>query len=160
MCTFLFLGAICFVVASILLETDASPPKTDNAESDAGKGPLIAQDSLTLSGLTVEYNGENLGNRFVCAAQPISKEKNDIFYYEMTISALTYASIGFAKKQMPERASDGGHQNIYEYDNFGNRVKSREFVVGDVVGCGVNFKTGKFFYTKKGELLREKKNKN
>ncbi|KAI3410371.1 Ran-binding protein 9 [Globodera pallida] len=112
---------------------------------------MIAQDGLTLSGLTVEYTGVNNGNRFVCAAKPIPKD--DMFYYEVTISALTYASIGFATNQMPERAIEGVRQNTYEYDNFGNGVKSREFVVGDVVGCGVNFKTGKFFYTKKGELL-------
>nr|AFN86178.1 secreted SPRY domain-containing protein 15 [Globodera rostochiensis] len=137
--TFLFLAAICLLVAaSILLQTDASPKAnaklekvpSGNAESTpvltlqnrwaySARDEKLAWDSAARdekleltepAGLIVQFIGENSKHRSVRAKLPIPKGNSGIFYYEVTISGDGDAIyIGLATEQMPLRDTHVGY---------------------------------------------------
>ncbi|KAI3407408.1 Ran-binding protein 9 [Globodera pallida] len=145
---FLFLGAVCLLVA------DASPPpKTNtklenelsssgNAETNADASPeniapeptlqnqwdsKVCNDGLTLSTLSgddapllvVEHTGNNCGVRFVLAKKPIPNEKSGIFYFEVEILAFTGPiSMGLATKKLLDK-SESVKKQVYAYDSSG-----------------------------------------
>uniref|UniRef100_A0A914HL48 B30.2/SPRY domain-containing protein n=1 Tax=Globodera rostochiensis TaxID=31243 RepID=A0A914HL48_GLORO len=137
--TFLFLAAICLLVAaSILLQTDASPKAnaklekvpSGNAESTpvltlqnrwaySARDEKLAWNSAARdekleltepAGLIVQFIGENSKHRSVRAKLPIPKGNSGIFYYEVTISGDGDAIyIGLATEQMPLRDTYVGY---------------------------------------------------
>ncbi|KAI3420776.1 Ran-binding protein 9 [Globodera pallida] len=150
---FLFLGAVCLLVA------DASPPPKTNTK---------LENELSSSG-----NAEtNAGVRFVLAKKPIPNEKSGIFYFEVEILAFTGPiSMGLATKKLELNKSESvkkqvyvvGNQ-VYAYDSSGY-ITGLDFndnhafivnnkIVGETfVGCGVDLEKGQIFYTKNGEFL-------
>nr|AFN86180.1 secreted SPRY domain-containing protein 19 [Globodera rostochiensis]CAC21848.1 hypothetical protein [Globodera rostochiensis] len=181
--TFLFLAAVCLLVA------DASPPpKTNtklekgpasagNAESTPGLPPQNRWDTdahhkdLTLTdGLIVQNNGKDKEWRYVFAKQSIPKD--GIFYYEVKILEKgTRVQIGLATKQMPLDKPVGWSEGTYAYASAGYfwghkdskctigtangrpYIKGPWFGNGDVIGCGVDFANRQIFYTKNGQRL-------
>ncbi|KAI3418486.1 SPRY domain-containing protein 3 [Globodera pallida] len=138
--TFLFLAAICLLVAtSILLETDASPPPKPNkklekgpassgkAESTPGLTPenrwVARHEDLTFietDGLIAQSTGEKIGFRSVRAELPIPK--SGIFYYEVTILEKGEHNgifIGLAPKEMPLDECVGQSVGTYAYGSSG-----------------------------------------
>uniref|UniRef100_A0A183BWT9 B30.2/SPRY domain-containing protein n=1 Tax=Globodera pallida TaxID=36090 RepID=A0A183BWT9_GLOPA len=143
--TFLFLVAICLLVAaSILLETDASPPPKPNKNTKLEKGPSSAGNAESTPALQltrenqwdsaarhkdlefkdakqliVQHNGEEKRFRSVRAKLPIPND--GFFYYEVTILKVTDhgISIGLATEQMPVDEWVGESKGTYGYSNFG-----------------------------------------
>uniref|UniRef100_A0A914I1X1 Secreted SPRY domain-containing protein 9 n=1 Tax=Globodera rostochiensis TaxID=31243 RepID=A0A914I1X1_GLORO len=177
--TFLFLAAICLLVAaSTLLETDASPPpktnaKLENEPSTGNAEPKAEQnrwdsaachEGLTLSPdkLIVEFAGENSGWRSVRAKQQLIS-KDGIFYYEVKISGnVNGIYIGLATEQMPLDTWVGRDKGSYAYSNSGSfwGHKQRPFIEGnpkfdpnDIIGCGFHLKSRQIIYTKNDKLL-------
>uniref|UniRef100_A0A914H6D6 Secreted SPRY domain-containing protein 24 n=1 Tax=Globodera rostochiensis TaxID=31243 RepID=A0A914H6D6_GLORO len=180
--TVLYLAAICFVVAAIQLKTDASPPETSNENSGLttdnqwDSDAAACHEDLKLSERQVtppakrkkathsepkqlvvehtrEYSSSKLLYRSVFAVEQIPK--SGIFYYEVKIKmkGCLDVYIGLATKQMELNEGVGPPKDTYAYDSsgiiWGHEVKG----CGQVVGCGVNLKNGKIFYTLDGEIL-------
>uniref|UniRef100_A0A914H5Y3 B30.2/SPRY domain-containing protein n=1 Tax=Globodera rostochiensis TaxID=31243 RepID=A0A914H5Y3_GLORO len=163
---FLFLGAVCLLVA------DASPAEIDITPVLTLQNQwVLAADNkdLTLSALSgdvplvVEHTGNNCGVRSVRAKESIPNEKSGIFYFEVEILAFTGSiTMGLARSKLK------WYQNVenqgYAYDSSGyitgidfnekHAFIVRNKIVGETfVGCGVNLATRQIFYTKNGELL-------
>uniref|UniRef100_A0A183CHV9 B30.2/SPRY domain-containing protein n=1 Tax=Globodera pallida TaxID=36090 RepID=A0A183CHV9_GLOPA len=144
--TFIFFIAICLlVVASILLETDASPKpnkklekgpsSSGNAESTPGPTPenpwAARHEDLTLiepDGLIVQNNGKNSGCRSVRAK--LSIPKSDIFYYEVKILKKVKGKgaiyIGLATKETPLDECVGQSVGTYAYGSAMDGLLSLE----------------------------------
>uniref|UniRef100_A0A914IDN1 Secreted SPRY domain-containing protein 4 n=1 Tax=Globodera rostochiensis TaxID=31243 RepID=A0A914IDN1_GLORO len=137
---------------------------------------LSEPEQLPGSRLIVKYNEYNYESRSVRAEQPITKSKSDMFYYEVKILALALTgiiSIGVGPKQMPLNKEIGMLKGTYAYGSgrkafiWGHELAGcrhangrpyifegiPEFRADDVIGCGVNLKNRKIFYTKNGVLL-------
>ncbi|KAL3070470.1 hypothetical protein niasHT_032260 [Heterodera trifolii] len=87
------------------------------------------------SQLTVNCNGNGFGWHSVFAKFPISKCCRPlIFYFEMKVTKLeSFASIGFATKEMPLDGAIGQHLNSYGYrsdGSFGCNGISRPYKMG------------------------------
>uniref|UniRef100_A0A914HFB8 B30.2/SPRY domain-containing protein n=1 Tax=Globodera rostochiensis TaxID=31243 RepID=A0A914HFB8_GLORO len=149
----------------------------DSAACD--KGLTLSPDQLI-----ADYTGVYWGHRSVSAEHPIPKKKSGFFYYEVEILAHKghYILIGLGpNKCIMPRGNVIGVDEGYAYRNngdiwghkvdgcsdffgrpyitgqpqFGSKVVNGVAVVSlDVVGCGVNLKTGQIFYTKNGALLK------
>uniref|UniRef100_A0A914HNB0 B30.2/SPRY domain-containing protein n=1 Tax=Globodera rostochiensis TaxID=31243 RepID=A0A914HNB0_GLORO len=141
--TFLFLAAICLLVAaSILLQTDASPRKKPKLE----KGPSSSGNAESTPGLTLEnqwvsaapdvklahigpkqliaqHNGEIEAHRSVRAELPILTENLGTFYYEMKILEKGKDEgvfIGLSTIEMPLSDTHVGYYNgTYGYASDG-----------------------------------------
>nr|AFN86177.1 secreted SPRY domain-containing protein 10 [Globodera rostochiensis] len=148
-------------------------------DSDASdKGLTLSPDQLI-----ADYTGLHLGHRSVSAEQPIPKIKSGFFYYEVeTLEREGKSiSIGLGPNKGLPTGKEIGVDEGYAYDNngdvWGHKVDGcfnyhgRPYIKGehqfadrdavngvvlvsiDVVGCGVNLKTGQIFYTQNGVLL-------
>ncbi|KAI3416421.1 hypothetical protein GPALN_005953 [Globodera pallida] len=152
--TFLFLCAVCLIVASFLQETGAWPPKTTSNNNNPGltignkwnsKANSCHRD-LTLSEpdqLTAQVTGENLGYRSsVFAVQPVPQINSGIFYYEVEIKGIVGAiSIGLATKQMALNKEVGEFQG-YAY-HFGS-----VFLCHEAEGCSYTHNVKRPYYNK------------
>ncbi|EMT71020.1 Serine/threonine-protein phosphatase 6 regulatory ankyrin repeat subunit A [Fusarium odoratissimum] len=92
---------------------------------------------------------------------------SECFYYEIEVlhvSNQTHCVFGFCQSFVPQKSLPGWHEGSWAYhgDDGGlfveegwrtNRESDQTFEVGDVVGCGMNFETGKGYRTKNGVLL-------
>ncbi|KAJ2973294.1 hypothetical protein NUW58_g8972 [Xylaria curta] len=91
-----------------------------------------------------------------------------IYYFEVTLltkrrDETTTVCVGFAAKNASlarppgwEQESWGYHGDdgdIYSGGNVGRKYKDTTFSAGDIIGCGVNFRTGQAFFTKNGANL-------
>ncbi|KAI0440672.1 concanavalin A-like lectin/glucanase domain-containing protein [Xylaria telfairii] len=91
-----------------------------------------------------------------------------IYYFEVTLLSkrrdeTTTVCIGFVAKNTSlarppgwEQESWGYHGDdgdIYSGGNVGKKYKDTTFSAGDVIGCGINFRTGHAFFTKNGTNL-------
>ncbi|KAI8953549.1 ran-binding protein [Xylaria longipes] len=91
-----------------------------------------------------------------------------IYYFEVTLfpkrrDETTTVCVGFVAKNTSlarppgwEQESWGYHGDdgdIYSGGNVGKKYKDTTFSAGDVIGCGVNFRTGQAFFTKNGANL-------
>ncbi|KAI1756380.1 ran-binding protein [Xylaria castorea] len=91
-----------------------------------------------------------------------------IYYFEVTLLSkrrdeTTSVCVGFVAKNTSlarptgwEQESWGYHGDdgdIYSGGNVGKTYKDITFSGGDVIGCGVNFRTGQTFFTKNGANL-------
>ncbi|KAI1322549.1 ran-binding protein [Xylariaceae sp. FL0255] len=112
---------------------------------------------------TREQDHESCGIR---ADHPMPSQAG-IYYYEITIQSRrkdeTSVCVGFMSKTASlarppgwEPESWGFHGDdgeVYSGGNVGKKY-SEPFGSGDIIGCGVNFRTGQAFFTKNGEFLR------
>ncbi|KAI0402184.1 ran-binding protein [Xylaria palmicola] len=91
-----------------------------------------------------------------------------IYYFEVTLLSkrkeeATTVCVGFVSKNASlarppgwEQESWGYHGDdgdIYSGGNVGRKYKDTPFTSGDVIGCGVNFRSGQAFFTKNGANL-------
>ncbi|RDW62743.1 hypothetical protein BP5796_11045 [Coleophoma crateriformis] len=89
-----------------------------------------------------------------------------IFYYEVTIVSRkreeSSIGIGFSSKSVPLSRLPGWEPESWAYHgddgcSFGCQSSGKSygppFTAGDVVGCGINFRTGSAFFTKNGDHL-------
>uniref|UniRef100_A0A914HD33 Uncharacterized protein n=1 Tax=Globodera rostochiensis TaxID=31243 RepID=A0A914HD33_GLORO len=135
--TFLFLAAICLLVAaSTLLETDASPPPNTNTKlgkgpSSSGKAEPNTDASPQTNTKLIPGNAEtNAVNRTVLAVGPIPKINSGIFFFEVEILAKgSIVSIGLCTDKT---------QFLREFGPIG---------AGVVIGCGLNLAKKTKFYT-------------
>ncbi|CAJ2502920.1 Uu.00g103140.m01.CDS01 [Anthostomella pinea] len=124
---------------------------------------------VSVDGLEVKYNQTVRNSREqeheVCsirANHPMPTQAG-IYYFEVILMGKrrdeTTVCIGFLGKNVnlnrppgwePESwGYHGDDGDVYSGGNVGKRYKDT-FGVGDVVGCGVNFRTGQVFFTKNG----------
>ncbi|KAI1745068.1 concanavalin A-like lectin/glucanase domain-containing protein [Xylaria scruposa] len=91
-----------------------------------------------------------------------------IYYFEVMLISkrrdeTTTVCVGFVAKNTSlarppgwEQESWGYHGDdgdIYSGGNVGKKYKDTTFSAGDIIGCGVNFRTGQAFFTKNGANL-------
>ncbi|KAI0185704.1 SPRY domain-containing protein [Xylaria flabelliformis] len=91
-----------------------------------------------------------------------------IYYFEVSLLSkrrdeTTTVCVGFVAKNTSlarppgwEQESWGYHGDdgdIYFGSNVGKKYKETTFSAGDIIGCGVNFRTGQAFFTKNGANL-------
>ncbi|CVL09843.1 uncharacterized protein FPRN_13401 [Fusarium proliferatum] len=116
-------------------------------------------------GVNVPPTAEGMGSylRTQEAIPPDSK----CFYYEIEVlhvSNETCCVFGFCQAFVPQRSLPGWHEGSWAYhgDDGGlyiegawhiSRESDQTFDVGDIIGCGMNFETGKGYHTKNGVLL-------
>ncbi|TVY92111.1 Ran-binding protein [Lachnellula willkommii] len=89
-----------------------------------------------------------------------------IYYYEVTIISRkreeSSIGIGFSSKSVPLSRLPGWEPESWAYHgddghSFGGQASGKHygppFAATDVIGCGVNFRTGSAFFTKNGDFL-------
>ncbi|KAH6682935.1 hypothetical protein B0J14DRAFT_556204 [Halenospora varia] len=89
-----------------------------------------------------------------------------IYYYEVTIISRkreeSSIGIGFSSKNVPLTRLPGWEPESWAYHgddghSFGCQTSGKHygppFTAGDIIGCGVNFRTGSAFFTKNGDHL-------
>lgn len=134
------------------------------------KVPVVV---VSEEGCKLEHQG-NLRTSIV-ANRPISSGLSK-YYYEITIqeqedtSPNAELAIGFCTLSdtsllsfpgwpQPSAASSkswayhGDNGGFYSYVSFEAKCLGREFGPGDVIGCGVDFGTGKIWYTRNGMMI-------
>uniref|UniRef100_A0A183CGQ7 B30.2/SPRY domain-containing protein n=1 Tax=Globodera pallida TaxID=36090 RepID=A0A183CGQ7_GLOPA len=161
-----FLAAICFVVAVIQLETDASPPTSNK---NTGLTPenqwnyAVHHWQLTLSEreqksdathskpkqLVVEYTIED--RNVECSVFAVERiPTSGIFYYEVKIESKQWLQvfIGLATEQMKVNEGVGLAERTYAYDSsgliWGHEVEGCEHGVNDrpYINKGIPFNDG------------------
>lgn len=146
------------------------PPLPTRWNKDDKFGAL----EVSANGLEVKYNPALRTAREqeheICgirADNPMPSQAG-IYYFEVTLLSkrrdeTTTVCVGFVTKNVSlarppgwEQESWGYHGDdgdIYSGSNVGKKYKETTFSSGDVVGCGVNFRTGQAFFTKNGVNL-------
>ncbi|KAI1129163.1 ran-binding protein [Nemania abortiva] len=144
----------------------AVPPLPTRWNKDDKFGAL----EVSANGLEVKYNSALRTTREqeheICgirADHPMPSQAG-IYYFEVTLLSkrrdeATTVCVGFVTKNVSlarppgwEQESWGYHGDdgdIYSGSNVGKRYRDT-FTAGDVIGCGVNFRTGEAFFTKNG----------
>ncbi|KAI0867995.1 ran-binding protein [Hypoxylon argillaceum] len=148
----------------------AVPPLPSRWNKDDKFGAL----EVSANGLEVKYNPALRTTREqeheICgirADHPMPSQAG-IYYFEVTLLSkrrdeATTVCVGFVSKNASlarppgwEAESWGYHGDdgdIYSGSNVGKKYKDTAFNAGDVIGCGVNFRTGQAFFTKNGANL-------
>ncbi|KAI1109277.1 ran-binding protein [Nemania sp. NC0429] len=148
------------------------PPLPTRWNKDDKVGAL----EVSANGLEVKYNPalrttrEREHDHEICgirADHPMPSQAG-IYYFEVTLLSkrrdeTTTVCVGFVTKNVSlarppgwEQESWGYHGDdgdIYSGSNVGKKYKETTFSSGDVIGCGVNFRTGQAFFTKNGVNL-------
>ncbi|KAJ8122457.1 hypothetical protein ONZ43_g1356 [Nemania bipapillata] len=146
------------------------PPLPTRWNKDDKFGAL----EVSANGLEVKYNPALRTTREqdheICgirADHPMPSQAG-IYYFEVTLLSkrrdeATTVCVGLVSKNVSlarppgwEQESWGYHGDdgdIYSGSNVGRKYKDTAFSAGDVIGCGVNFRTGQAFFTKNGANL-------
>ncbi|KAI0107157.1 ran-binding protein [Nemania sp. FL0031] len=150
--------------------TSAVPPLPTRWNKDDKSGAL----EVSANGLEVKYNPALRTTREqdheICgirADHPMPSQAG-IYYFEVTLlpkrrDEATTVCVGFVTKNVSlarppgwEQESWGYHGDdgdVYTGSNVGKKYRDAPFAAGDVIGCGVNFRTGHAFFTKNGSNL-------
>ncbi|KAI1347003.1 ran-binding protein [Xylaria sp. FL0043] len=150
--------------------TTAVPPLPTRWNKDDKFGAI----EVSANGLEVKYNPALRTTREqdheICgirADHPMPTQAG-IYYFEITLLSkrreeTTTVCLGFVAKGVslarpPGWESDsygyhGDDGDIYSGGNVGKKYKDTTFSAGDVIGCGVNFRTGQAFFTRNGVNL-------
>uniref|UniRef100_A0A914H746 B30.2/SPRY domain-containing protein n=1 Tax=Globodera rostochiensis TaxID=31243 RepID=A0A914H746_GLORO len=163
--TFFFLAAICFVVASIMMETDALPKKNSklkNGPSSSGNAEPKA--TSRQRNRLIDEIINNWESRTLYTVDPIKKSESEIFYYEVKVKGTKvkegkeklngHVSIGLGPKKRVVGDSKGfayGSSGFFTATGCAQNLDASKFGANDVVGCGVDFANRKIFYTKNGQ---------
>ncbi|KAI3325886.1 ran-binding protein [Xylariaceae sp. AK1471] len=154
------------------LELNSTVPLLPVRWNTADKcGPL----EVSANGLEVKYNAslrttrEREQDHEMCGirADHAMPAQAGIYYFEVTLLSKrrdeTTVCVGFLGKNVTltrppgwEPESWGYHGDdgdIYSGGNVGKKYRDTTFSAGDVIGCGVNFRTGQAFFTKNGKDL-------
>ncbi|RWA07519.1 hypothetical protein EKO27_g7586 [Xylaria grammica] len=146
------------------------PPLPSRWNKDDKSGAL----EVSSNGLEVKYNPALRTTREqdheICgirADHPMPTQAG-IYYFEVTLlpkrrEESTTVCVGFVAKNVSlsrppgwEQDSWGYHGDdgeIYSGGNVGKKYQDTTFSAGDVIGCGVNFRTAQAFFTKNGHYL-------
>ncbi|KAI1290615.1 ran-binding protein [Xylaria venustula] len=151
--------------------TSTIPPLPTRWNKDDKFGAI----EVSANGLEVKYNPAlrtttREQDHEICgirADHPMPTQAG-IYYFEVTLLSKrrdesTTVCLGFVAKNVSlarppgwEQDSWGYHGDdgdIYSGHNVGKKYKDTTFSAGDVIGCGVNFRTGHAFFTKNGTNL-------
>ncbi|KAI9742170.1 MAG: hypothetical protein M1818_004070 [Claussenomyces sp. TS43310] len=122
-------------------------------------------------GLEVKYTGSRPSSERDHEASSIRADNPmpaqcGIYYFEVTILSRkreeSSIGIGFASKEVPLSRPPGWEPESWAYHgddghSFCCQISGKHygppFTTGDVIGCGVNFRTGCAFFTKNGDNL-------
>ncbi|KAM0281568.1 hypothetical protein ACHAQH_003437 [Verticillium albo-atrum] len=124
-------------------------------------------------GLEIRYSGprgqserEREHEAYSIRADHYMPPQCGIYYYEVTILSGkrddTVVGIGFSGKTVALSRPPGWEPESYGYHgddghcyaaHSGGKSYGPPFTTDDVIGCGVNFRTGSAFYTKNGHML-------
>ncbi|KAI1176616.1 ran-binding protein [Nemania sp. FL0916] len=151
-------------------QASSVPPLPTRWNNDDKWGAL----EVSANGLEVKYNSALRTTREqeheICgirADHPMPTQAG-IYYFEVTLLSKrreesTTVCVGFVTKNVSlarppgwEQDSWGYHGDdgdIYSGGNVGKKYKETTFTTQDVIGCGVNFRTGQAFFTKNGVNL-------
>ena len=132
--------------------------------SEMDKAPGL---EILADGCEVRYNGTTKlqDEGAMLRTDHFMPREVGIYYYEVTVLSKgrdMQIGIGFAKKDVPLSRLPGWEPNSWAYhgdDGFSftgspsGKPFGPKFQTLDVVGCGVNFRTGNAFFTKNGVPL-------
>ncbi|TLD38310.1 ran-binding protein [Venturia nashicola] len=128
---------------------------------------------LTSDGLEVRYTGMGKSQEEAAAVRadhPMPRECG-IYYYEVTVASKgkegrkpSFISIGFSGPKVTLNRLPGWEPDSWAYHgddgltfscSASGKNYGPKYSTGDVIGCGVNFRTGHAFFTKNGVNLGE-----
>ncbi|TLD05976.1 uncharacterized protein PgNI_08553 [Pyricularia grisea] len=150
-------------------ETDGiNPLPTEwNGNDKYGNLEVVADGcEVKLSGPRVSPDRERDHEAFVIRADHYMPPECGIYYYEVTILASKREectiAVGFSGKHVSMARAPGWEPESWGYHGDDGRSFATSNVgkdygpkygIGDVIGCGVNFRTGTAFFTKNGQNL-------
>jgi hypothetical protein len=140
------------------------PSRLNSADKQAGL-------NITADGTEVKFGGGSKATDEAAATRanhPISKACG-IYYYEVTVLSRlkdpSYIGIGFSSTKASLSRMPGWEAESWAYhgdDGFAFACTSQGKAYGprfgreDIIGCGINFRTGESFFTKNGVHLGER----
>ncbi|KAK6940337.1 SPRY domain [Dillenia turbinata] len=134
-------------------------PTELNTINSSGGFLVVSPDKLSLKYTNVNLHGHDVG---VVQANKPAPSKRLVYYFEIFVKnagAKGQIAIGFTSDQFKMRRQPGWEANSCGYhgdDGFVYRGQGKgepfgpSFTTGDTVGCGINYASQEFFFTKNG----------
>lgn len=147
-------------------EEALAPLPTKWNDQDKQGGLEVLSDGLEVKFTGVKPSSDRDHEACAIRADHTMPSRSGIYYFEVTIISRkreeTSIGIGFSSKSVPLSRLPGWEPESWAYHgDDGNsfccqssgRGYGPPFTAGDIIGCGVNFRTGSAFFTKNGEHL-------